>query len=84
MCDACTANGKVNGNTHTVRFHVDDSMSSHVDSKVNNKFSMWLNKQCTKCGEVKVTRGNEHNCLGMMFRFKDGKVKIDMIEVLRT
>ena len=54
-CDACIANRKVNNDTHTVRFHVDDLMSSHVDSKVNDEFSVWLNKQCGKCGEVKAT-----------------------------
>ena len=32
----------MNGKTHTVRFHGDDSMSSHVDKKVNDEFSMWL------------------------------------------
>ena len=78
--DACTANRKVNGNTHTMMFHVDDLMSSHVDSKVNNKFSVWLNEQCGECGKVKATRGNEHDHLGMAFRFKDGKVEINMVE----
>ena len=54
-CDACTANGKVNGNMHTMRFHVEDLMSSHVDGKVNDKFSVWLNEQC-----------GEPDCLGMI------------------
>ena len=34
--DACVANKEVNGKQQTVRFHVDDLMSSHVDSKVND------------------------------------------------
>ena len=59
--DACMAKGSVNGKTHTMRFHVDDSMSGHAGKKVNDKFLTWSNKQCSKCGEVKATRGNEHN-----------------------
>ena len=31
--DPCIANRMVNGNQHTVRFHVDDLLSSHVDQK---------------------------------------------------
>ena len=81
--NVCIANRKVNRNTHTVRFHVDDLMSSHMDSKVNDEFSMWLNKQCGECGEVKATRGSTHDYLGMTFRFKDGKVEIDMVEHAR-
>ena len=79
-CDACIANGKVNDNAHTVRFHVDNLMSSHVDSKVNNKFSMWLNKHCGKCSEAKATRGDTHDCPGMTFGFNDGKVEIDVVK----
>ena len=55
-CNACTANRSAKGKTHTLRFHVDDSMRSHTDKKVHGKFSVWLNEQCDKCGEVKATR----------------------------
>ena len=51
-----------------------------MDSKVNDEFLKWLNKQCRECGEVKATRGNAHNYLGMTFRFKDGKVEIDVVD----
>jgi hypothetical protein len=47
----------VNGKQHTVRFHVDDLMSSHVDSKVNDEFERWLNKMYGTHGAVKVTQG---------------------------
>ena len=33
---------------------------------------------------MKATRGNVHDCLGMTFRFKDGKAKIDMLECLKN
>lgn len=59
----------VNGKQHTMRFHVDDLMCSHVDSKVNTKFLKWLNLQHGTCGEVKATRGHIHDCLGMEFDF---------------
>ena len=34
--DPCIANCMVNGKQHTVRFHVDDSLSSHNDHKAND------------------------------------------------
>jgi hypothetical protein len=40
--DPGIANRWVNHERHTVRFHVDDLMSSHVDPKVNDKFLEWL------------------------------------------
>ena len=36
--DVCVGNRMVNEKQHTVRFHVDDLMSSHEDSKVNDEF----------------------------------------------
>jgi len=41
-CDPCVANKMVNGKQHTIRFHVDDLMCSHVDPEVNTKFLKWL------------------------------------------
>ena len=37
-CDPCVANRMVRGKQHTIRFHVDDLMSSHVDSVANDEF----------------------------------------------
>ena len=42
--DACVANRLKNNNQHTIRFHVDDILSSHVDAKVNDKFAKWTQK----------------------------------------
>ena len=53
--DARVANRKVKGKQQTVRFHVDDLMSSHVDSKVNDEFLKWLNKMYGMHGEVTAT-----------------------------
>ena len=40
------ANKTVNKKQQTVRFHVDDVMSGHVDTKVNDDFEKWLNEVC--------------------------------------
>ena len=53
---ACVANKTVNKKQQTIRFHVDDVMSSHVDAKVNDDFKKWLNEMCGKHGEVKSTQ----------------------------
>ena len=83
-CDACVAKKQVFGKQHTIQFHVDDLMCSHmVDKKVNNRFLKWLNKMYGKYGEVKATRGHKHDYLGMTFDFSEkGKVKIDMIDYM--
>ena len=77
--DPCVANRMVNGKQHTVLFHVDDLKSSHVDPKVNDDFLEFLNRKYGALGEVKATRGNVHDYLGMTIDFSDdGKVKFDM------
>jgi len=79
--DPCVANRKVNGKQHTVRFHVDDLMSSHENGKVNEKFLRWLNRRYGKFGKVTATFGDRHDYLGMTIDFsKRGKVRFDMTE----
>jgi hypothetical protein len=74
--DQCVANATINGNTCTICWYVDDNKISHVDpavvtdiiSKIENKF-----------GKMKVSRGNEHDFLGMKIKFHENKtVSIDM------
>ena len=80
--EPCVCNRIIRGNQHTVRFHVDDLLSSHVDGSVNDKFAKWLNEMYGKHGKkVKVVRGNRHQYLGMSLEFISGKnrgVKITM------
>ena len=79
--DPCVANRNVRGKQHTVRFHVDDIMSSHKRSTVNSELLKWLNEQYGTHGKVKATRGKLHDYLGMTFDFNTkGKVKIGMIK----
>ena len=36
--DPCVANRMIDGQQHTIRFHVDDVLSSHKSAKVNDDF----------------------------------------------
>jgi hypothetical protein len=70
---------------HTVRFHVDDIMGSHMDPRVNDVFENWLNHMYGSHGKVTTTRGKIHDYLGMTFDFsEEGKVKIDMIDYMES
>ena len=55
--DPCVANKCIGGRPHTIRFHVDDLLASHIDPKVNGEFAKWLNKMYGQYGEVKCVRG---------------------------
>ena len=82
--DPCVANRIVDGEQQTIRFHVDDLMSSHLDPKVNDKFLRWLNEKYGQHGEVTCTRGKVHDYLGMTIDFRmPGKVAIDMVAYVK-
>ncbi|MGA0888342.1 MAG: Ty1/Copia family ribonuclease HI [bacterium] len=77
--DPCVANRNLVGAQQTIRFHVDDIMSSHVAQKVNDKFLKWLNKSYGKIKPVTASRGKIHKYLGMTLDFTEkGKLKIRM------
>jgi len=77
--DPCVANRMINNKQHTIRFHVDDILSSHVDSEVNDGFLQWLNKMYGSVKEVSAKRGDVHKYLGMIIDFRSkGKVKFRM------
>ena len=77
--DPCVANQMVKEKQQTVRFHVDNLMSSHMDSKVNDEFLKWLNKMYNNYGEVVVTHGKVHEYLVIVLDFrKDGCIVVDM------
>ena len=79
--DPCIANKIVNGKQQTIRFHVDDLLSSHVDPKVNDEFALWLNARYGKIKPCTIVRGKKHRYLGMLLDFSyKGKVKIRMDE----
>ena len=63
--DPCVANRIVNNKQHTVRFHVEDILSNHVDPKVNIKFGEWANKTYGKLKLVEIHQGKVQKFLGM-------------------
>ena len=81
--DPCVANRWKDHKRQTIRFHVDDLMSSHVNPGVNDEFLQWLNKKYGEHGEVVATRGKVHEYLGMKFDFSvQGQVTVDMREYM--
>ena len=83
--DPCIANRMRVGAQHTVRFHVDDLLSSHVNPKVNDKFASWLEKMYGKYKAVEPTRGKVHDYLGMIVDFsEDEVVKINMVKYVEN
>jgi hypothetical protein len=77
--DPCVANRMKNGSQHTIVFHVDDVMSSHVDKKVNKRFARWLEKKYGQHSPVTIHTGKVHDYLGMIFDYsKKGQVEVDM------
>ena len=61
--DICVANKMINGNQHTVIWHVDDLKASHVDPKVNDNFitSSGLNTYYTSRLSLRYIRGAGEN-----------------------
>ena len=54
-------------------------MSSHMRTKVDGKFKLWMNRNYDKHGEVKADICKVHEYLGISFYFTEtGKVKINM------
>ncbi|CAJ1940182.1 unnamed protein product [Cylindrotheca closterium] len=84
--DPCVANKVIDEKQQTIRFHVDDLMSSHMDPKVNDEFAKWLNmrgygsiKECT------IIRGKIHRYLGMTLDFSvKEKLKIRMDDYVKN
>ena len=61
------ANRLVNNKQYTIVWHVDDVKSSHIDSRVNDKFLNWLQVKygSNSIGKIKATRGKVHDYLAM-------------------
>ena len=72
--DACVANRVCNDNQHTIRFHVDNILLSHVDPKVNDDFAAWLQKTYGDIKDVAMVCGKKHDFLGMQLDFSEDGV----------
>ena len=82
--DPCVANRIVKKKQHTIRMHVDDVMSSHINPTVNDEFYDWCVKKYGDKGKVKCTRGKLHDYLGMKFDFsRKEEVDVDMTEYMK-
>ena len=82
--DPCVANWIVRKKQHTVRFHVDDILSSHMDKEVNDEFHKWLQDTFGKLKEVKCSRGKVHEFLGQKIDFsKKGMVEFSQDDHVR-
>ena len=78
--DACVANRDINGSQCTVCWYVDDNKISHKDPKVVDWVIEHLEKKFDK---MTVTRGREHNFVGMDIVLRDdGKFEVTMKEYL--
>ena len=74
--DRCVANKIINGKQCTITWHVDDNKVSHVDPKVVDSILEEVGKHF---GDLVITRGDEHDLLGMKIKIrKDKKVEISM------
>jgi hypothetical protein len=81
--DPCVANRIINDKQHTVKFHVDDLWSSHMDKQVNTEFKQWLDEKYGQHGEVKADRSHLFDYLGMNFDLTEkGTLKVDMIKYM--
>ena len=80
--DPCVVNKMVNGKQMTITWHVDDLKASHVDQRVLDEFTSWLDdKYGSKENPVTVHTGNKHRYLGMTIDYSvEGKVRIDMTD----
>ena len=76
--DPCVANQIQEGSQRTIRYHVDDVISSRLHSSVNDEFAVWANKVYGSLKEVEVRRGKCHDYLGMKLDFgkEAGKVHV--------
>ena len=59
------------GKKQKLTWYADDLKSSHVDPKVNEKFTEWCEETYISddLGHVKVVRGKIHDYLGMIMDF---------------
>lgn len=72
--DSCVANHEVKGEHHTIRYHVDDVLLSHIDSGVNDSVSRWCQSKYGDLKEILDSRSKVHQFLGKTLDFSvDGE-----------
>lgn len=79
--DWCVMNKVIDGEQHTVGWHVDDFLMTHKNPKVNDGLIEWFNQKYGKLSPVTVRRGKVHDYLGMTLDFStNSKVKVIMVD----
>jgi hypothetical protein len=74
--DKCVANKIINGKQCTIVWYVDDNKVSHVDPAVVTEI---LEKIKGHFGDIVISRGKEHEFLGMNIKLRDdGLIEIKM------
>jgi hypothetical protein len=82
--DWCCANKMIDGKQCAALWHVEDIKISHEDPKVVDSVLGLLGTRYGKEAPLTVTRGKEHDYLGMTLDYReDGKVKILMIDYIQ-
>jgi hypothetical protein len=85
LYDPCVANKTVNGMQMTICFHVDNCKLSHHSSRANNNMIDWLQQEYESIfedgsGQMTVSRGRVHKCLGMTLDYTISVQKFDQAE----
>jgi hypothetical protein len=80
--DMCVANAVINGKQCTICWYVDDNMISHMDKNVVSDTIKQIEE---KFGKMTVSRGEEHEFLGMKITLskKNNTAKINMKESIK-
>ena len=65
--DPCVSNRIKVGKQNTVRFHVDNFMTTHLNPNINDKFKEGMNRNYGKHGKVKSNVVKVHKYPGMIF-----------------
>ena len=74
--DFCVANKVINRKQCTITWYVDDNKLSHDDPKVMDSVLSMIKRYF---GDITITRGKEHEFLGMNIKLRDDKkIEIDV------
>jgi hypothetical protein len=73
--DSCVANATIQGSQCTVCWYVDDNKISHKSPTVVNSI---IKKLESKFGPMSITRGKDHEFLGMSLKFSNKRLEVHM------
>ena len=80
---SCVGTRDTHDKQQTIRFHINDMLSSHKNSEVNKKFSKWAKEKYRKLKPVEVKQGKVHTFLGMTLDFSiEGKCHVQQEECI--